>query len=519
MVIDTNIDQLNKQGSHGRDEKVLPSQEDQLYAAVDLGSNSFHLVVSRYENGEFVVVDRHRESVRLALGLDAEGNLSDEVRQRAIACLEQFSQLLKIVPSENIRVVGTNAMRRLRDDSGFFNSAESALGAEIEIIAGREEARLIYLGVVKGSEFGNESRIVVDIGGGSTEVIVGASDEPQHRESLEVGCVVVSNKFFADGVLTADRFEQAVLHCELAIQPVVRLFKAQGWLHAIGCSGTIRALSGMLDSMGWANGEITQSALSKLYEHVIGIGDVTQVEIPGLNDDRRPVFAGGLSILMAVFELFNIERMQVSDCALRDGVLQDLVGRRTENDTRDIAIDALVKRCTVDTRHADFVRGTALNLFDQVSSSWDIDTKFMRKMLSWSALVHEIGMLISHDNYHKHGAYLIQNADMVGFARRDQMLLATLVKGHRRKFPLRDFERLPASIVTPAKRLAIILRVAVLLHRTRSTPLPDDLSVSAKGGQLKLSFPNQWLLEHPLTAADLEQEQRWLSVVGIDVKY
>ena len=518
MVIETTIDQTNPSASNNS-EAATPALAEQLYAAVDLGSNSFHLVVSRYEHGRFVVVDRHRESVRLASGLDAKGNLSDEVRQRALACLEQFSQLLNLIPEENIRVVGTNAMRRMRDDSDFFNAAELALGAEIEIIAGREEARLIYLGVVKGSELGDEGRIVVDIGGGSTEVIVGASDEPQHRESLEMGCVVVSNQFFADGVLTAERFEKAILHCELAIQPVVRLFKAQGWLHAIGCSGTIRALSGMLDAMGWANGEITKSALHNLYEHVIAAGDVEKVEISGLNDDRRPVFAGGLSILMAVFELLDLERMQVSDCALRDGVLQDLVGRRTKNDARDIAISALIKRCAIDTRHAEFVCGTALKLYDHVSSSWDIDTQLIRKMLEWSALVHELGMLISHDNYHKHGAYVIQNADMVGFARRDQMLLSSLVKGHRRKFPLRDFERLPASIVTPAKRLAVILRVAVLLHRTRSTPLPQGLSASAKGGQLKLSFPDKWLLEHPLTAADLEQEQRWLSLVGIDLKY
>ena len=521
MVIDTKVDQMNTSVSHGHEKRALPTQEliENLYAAVDLGSNSFHLVISRYEHGRFVVVDRHRESVRLASGLDVKGNLSNEIRQRAIACLEQFSQLLQLIPTENIRVVGTNAMRRLRDDSDFFTAAETALGTEIEIIAGREEARLIYLGVVKGSELGDEGRIVVDIGGGSTEVIVGARDEPEHRESLEVGCVIISNQFFVDGMLTAERFEKAILHCELAIQPVVRLFKAQGWLHAIGCSGTIRSLSGMLDAMGWANGEITKAALQKLYEHVITAGDVEKVEVTGLNNDRRPVFAGGLSILMAVFELLDIERMQVSDYALRDGVLQDLVGRRTENDARNVAIDALIKRCAVDTRHAEFVRGTALKIYNQVSSSWDIDTQLMKKMLEWSASVHELGMLISHDSYHKHGAYVIQNADMVGFARRDQMLLSSLIRGHRRKFPLRDFERLPASMVTPAKRLAIILRVAVLLHRTRSTPLPQELNASAKGSQLKLSFPNKWLLEHPLTIADLDQEQRWLSSIGIDLKY
>lgn len=301
----------------------LPSH---LFAAVDLGSNSFHLVVSRYEKGEFVVVDRYRESVRLAAGLDGKGNLSAEVRARAIACLEQISQRLESVPKNNVRVVGTNAMRRMREDPEFFNAAQIALGAEIEIISGREEARLIYLGVVNGSELGNDCRIVVDIGGGSTEVIVGVDDEPQHLKSLEIGCVVVSQKFFADGVLSSDRFAQAMRYCKSVIQSTKPSFSNQVGMRAIGCSGTIRALSGMLDVLGWTQGEITQIALAKLYEHVVDIGDVEKVKISGLNADRRPIFAGGLSILLTVFELFELERMQVSTYSLRDGVLYDLVG-------------------------------------------------------------------------------------------------------------------------------------------------------------------------------------------------
>jgi len=226
-----------------------------------------------------------------------------------------------------------------------------------------------------------------------------------------------------------------------------------------------------------------------------------------------------LSILLAVFEVLGIERMQISDCALRDGVLYDQIGRSSKNDVRDIAVTALVDRCAVDIRHANFVKDTALKLYSDVASSWGIDSSSWQKMLGWAALTHEIGMLISHDDYQKHGAYLLKNADMIGFARRDQALLACLIKGHRRKFPIRDFEKLPATLVTPAKRLAVLLRLGVLLHRTRSITLPQQLSASANGANIKLSFPQSWLDEHPLTSADLNEERKRLDNVGLDLSF
>ncbi len=495
-----------------------------LYAAIDLGSNSFHMVVSRYEHEEFVVVDRHRSTVRLAAGLDEEGNLTPAAQERALATLEQFSQLLRDIPSTQIRAVGTNAMRRMKNGNAFTELAEKALGTQIEIIAGREEARLIYLGVIKGAEFSQEgndelSRLVVDIGGGSTEVIVGDGDKPKRRESLEMGCVVLSQQFFSDGLLSKTQFEKAILEAELAIQPVAKLFKTQGWQHAIGCSGTIRALANMLESMGWAKGEITKTALDRLLTFAVEAGSLKALDLPGLNDDRRPVFGGGLSVLIAVFEVLGIERMQVSDQALRDGVLYDLIGRSSENDVRDVAVNALIERFAVDVRHARFVKSTASKIYADVATSWDIESVFLEKMLSWSALTHEIGMLISHDGYHKHGAYLLTNADMVGFARRDQAVLACLIKGHRGKFPWRDFEDLPASLVTPAKRLAAILRLSVLLHRTRSTQIPEEFYASVNGTKLTLHFPDGWLNAHPLTQGDLVQEQKRLSAIAIDLVF
>lgn len=502
---------------------LQPSKNEhkQLFAAIDLGSNSFHMVVSRYEREQFVVVDRHKVTVRLAAGLNSEGYLTTEAQQRALATLEEFSQLLRDVPASNIRAVGTNAMRRMKNSKAFLDIAEKQLGTPIEIIAGREEARLIYLGVVKGAEFSNQkedsiSRLVIDIGGGSTEIIVG-EDNPRHRESLEAGCVVLSQCFFSDGGLRQEQFDKAILEAKLAVQPIAKLFKTRGWQHAIGCSGTIKSLSKILDQMGWAHGDITKPALDKLLSTAIVAGSIDRLDIQCLNDDRKPVFGGGLSVLIAVFDVLGIDRLLVSDQALRDGVLYDLIGRSSKNDVRDVTINAMLDRFSVDIKHAQFVNSTATFIYDEIASSWGIDAINFGKMLTWAALLHEIGMLISHDGYQKHGAYLLENADMVGFARQDQALLACLIKGHRGKFPVNDFENLNASIVTPAKRIAAILRLAVLLHRTRSIVIPQDLSVSVKNVTLSLQFPSGWLNDHPLTLGDLQKEKKKLSYIGIDL--
>lgn len=504
-------------------EFTAENEQDQdrsnLYAAIDLGSNSFHMVIARYDRDEFVVVDRHRATVRLAAGLDENSRLSEDAEQRALSTLEQFSQLLRDVPAQNIRAVGTNAMRSMRDSRAFIERAEAMLNAPIEIIAGREEARLIYLGVTKGAEFGEGNRLVVDIGGGSTEVIVGNSEKPLKRESLQAGCVVLSQRYFQNGAIDEQLFQQAILDAELAIQPVARLFKTQGWQYAIGCSGTIKALSSILDEMGWSQGEVTKAALQKLYQHVLTFSNVAEISLNNLSEDRKPVFAGGLAILLAVFEVLDVERMQISDCALRDGVLYDLIGRSSQNDVRDVAVAALVDRCGVDVRHASYVKNTSLKLYSDVASSWGIDSAQWKKMLTWAAMTHEIGMLISHDDYQKHGAYLLKNADMIGFARRDQSLLSCLIKGHRRKLPMRDFERLPAMLVTPAKRLVVLLRLGVLLHRTRSIELPDSLNAAAKGAIIELFFPADWLDQHPLTKADLQEERKRLSNGGIELRF
>jgi len=494
--------------------------ESDSYAAVDLGSNSFHLVISRYEHGEFSVIDRQKEAVRLAEGLDEDGNLSDEVAQRALRCLEQFGQLLRIIPTSNVRVVGTNALRRLKNTRSFLGLAEQALGHNVEIIAGREEARLIYLGVSKWSSHGDESRLVIDIGGGSTEIIAGKGDTPHRRESLEVGCVVQTKKFFADGVLTKERFDQAKLAAELAIQPVVNQFRLQGWKQVIGCSGTMKSIASAISESGWSKDGINEQGLQSMLQYTLEAGHINNLKIPGLTNERRPVFAGGLSIVLALFELFNIDQMSVSDIALREGVLYDLVGRSSATDsTRNITVKAMINRWAVDEAHCQQVCETALSLYQQVASSWDILDNLFCNILIWSAQLHEVGLSVSHDAYHKHGGYIVANADMAGFAKRDQLLLSTLIVGHRRKFPLSVFEELPSNIVTPAKRVAVILRLAVLLHRGRGGLTSDVLSAKAEGQQISIGFSKDWLESNPLTEADLKQEQSWLKTIGIKLSF
>lgn len=492
---------------------------DDCYAAVDLGSNSFHMVISRYVHDEFVVLDRQREVVRLAAGLDDDNNLSEEVAQRALDCLSRFGQLLRSLPGANVRAVGTNALRRLNAKKGFLERAEQAIGHSIEIIAGREEARLIYLGVSKWSAYGDESRLVIDIGGGSTEIIAGRGESPGCRESLEVGCVVLSKQYFADGKLSKRRFKRATLAAELAIQPVVEQFRLHGWSQTIGCSGTMKSMAEAVIQGGWSKDYMNREGLFRLRDHAIAAGHVDKLELPGVNSDRLPVFGGGLAILLALFELFDIQEMMVSDIALREGVLYDLVGRISAEDIRDTTVASLLARWSVDIEHSASVRDTAMNLYDQVASAWDIRDSLFRSALGWAAQLHEVGLQISHDGYHKHGAYLVGNADLAGFARRDQLLLAALVQGHRRKFPLQTYEDLPSTLVTPAKRVAVLLRLAVLLHRGRGNNVPMSTTIAVEAQQISLEFEAGWLETNPLTEADLRQERSWLKSIGLKLNF
>lgn len=493
------------------DSAILP---DSL-AAVDLGSNSFHMIVARVTQGELQVVDRMREMVRIAAGLNKKYYLSAEVQERAIACLQRYAQRLGVMPPGSVRAVGTNTLRRARNAPAFLALAQQALGYPIEIISGQEEARLIYIGVAHSLADDAHRRLVIDIGGGSTEFIIGEHFEPLHMESLEIGCVSGTLNFFPKGVISCAHWESAYIAASQELQAIAGQFRQRGWEVCIGASGTVKAIFDIVNAQQWGD-SITLVGLRKLRARLLSAGHIRRLNLPELSSERAAVLPGGLAILLAIFDSLGIERMRVSDGALREGLLYDLLGRVRQEDIRERTVTALCARYHVDMEQAARVEQTAQVCFEQLSSTWPL--KDYEPMLGWAARLHEIGLAVSHSQYRKHGAYLVGNSDMPGFSRQDQQLLTALILGQRSKLLLDLFAPLPDKLAKAAIPLCILLRLAVLLHRSRSdSPLPR-FSCSAEDKTIQLKFPKKWLNDHPLTQADLVQEARHLKAAGIGLK-
>jgi exopolyphosphatase/guanosine-5'-triphosphate,3'-diphosphate pyrophosphatase len=486
-------------------------------AALDLGSNSFHLIVAQQNNGHLQVIDTHKEMVRLAAGLDADNLLKQEVSERALQCLERFGQRLRTLPPGNVRVVGTNTLRRVRDGGAFLNSARARLGHQIDIISGYEEARLIYLGVSHDLEDHHDRRLVVDIGGGSTELILGQQFQPNRMDSLYIGCVSMSTAGFADGHITAKRLEAAELTALQELEPVADHYQPSNWDTAIGASGTILTIAEVVRQKGWSSTGISAESLERLCAQLIKTGEIEKLDLPGLDPERAPVFPGGVAILRAVFNALSIDHMQVSMGALREGLLHDLLGRFQQHDVRENSIRNLAERYHVDATHARGVQATALRLCEQVASSWHLDVDLHGNMLRWAAAVHEIGMDIAHSQYHKHSEYLLQHMDLAGFSQRDQQRLAFLVRAHRRKYPHQELESFDDDDRRILLRLSVLLRLAVTLHRSRTAGPTSQLDVRVTPKLITLSLPATWLKAHPLTELDLNQEADYLK--GLPVEF
>lgn len=486
------------------------------FAAVDLGSNSFHLLIARREpGGSLVVVDRLREMVRLAAGLGDDRCISPEARARALACLRRFGQRLREVPRHNVRAVGTDTLRRARDAQAFIDAAAGALDHSVEIVSGMEEARLIYLGVAH--DLAQEGpRLVMDIGGGSTELIVGAGTEPTYKASLDMGCVGHSERFFAGGRITGEAFDAAELAARVEIEPFESRLRTAGWCAAVGASGTIRAVAAALREAGWTDGRITMEGLERLRAGLVDTGRVERMRLPGVRPERYPVFPGGVAILCAAFDALGIDAMRVSDGALREGLLLDLIGRVEHADVRAASVERLGTRFHADADQAARVGATACHLFHEVAGPWGLDDD-TGWLLRWAARLHEIGLDIAHPAYHRHGAYIVDHTDLAGFSREEQRRLAALVRAHRRKFPGERLRGLDTPRAPRLARAAVLLRLAVLLHRGRSdTPLPD-VSLAVDGPRIRLVFPRGWLGDHPLTRADLAEEKACLEAAGFEL--
>lgn len=493
------------------------SSSPEFFAAVDLGSNSFHLIVARHDDGQLRVVDRLREMVRLAAGTAANRDISPQARARALACLARFGQRLQGIPSERVRALGTNTLRRARNAGDFVASAEAALGHPIEIISAYEEARLIYNGVAHDMAPSGR-RLVIDIGGGSTEFILGEGHTPQELESAAVGCVSVTETFFDGGAITRKRFKDAQTAVALELRPLRKTFRTGGWDEVVGSSGTIRAVAAAVSELGGGHGPITWSGFKKLRKTLERAGHIDRIAVPGVSAERAPVFPGGVAVLEACFRSLELEEMRVSDAALREGALYDLVGRSRHEDPRAASVAAFAAQYRVDQAHADRVRATALAGFDQTAGSWDLTAAY-RDMLGWAAELHEVGLVIAHDHYQRHGSYLVANSNLSGFSRGEQLVLATMILGHRRGLLSDAFDSLPERRIIPVTRATVLLRLAVLLHRTRLRDHVPSIEWQAEAAVLDLTFPPGWLDRHPLTTADLEVEQKRLRKIGLVLQY
>ena len=493
-------------------EQTSPLKDGDLLAAIDIGSNSFHMVVARYVLGQLRIVDRIKETVRLAEGLDGSGGLKPEVMQRALECLSRFGQRIRTIPPQHVRAIATNSVRALNSPQTFLLPAEKALGHGIEVVAGREEARLIYLGVANGQPPREKRRLVMDIGGGSSEFIIGEGFEALERESLQMGCVATTQRFFADGTLSKKRWKEAQTEITAEFQQFSAAYRERGWQEVFGASGTIKAISEICTEMKLTQNIITEAALKEVCEQLLQFDKIDNIKLPGLSADRRPVIAGGLLILEAAFTELGIKRMHISDDALREGVLYDMIGRRSERDPREASIQALCARYAVDIPQATRVEKTALKLFDNVAEDWLLDSEEFR-LLGWAARLHEMGLAIAHSQYHTHGAYLIEYSDVAGFSKTEQQFLAALIRNQRRGFNNKSIQALPDRLAKSAQRCAILLRIAVLLHRSHERDAVPEPKLQVTGNNLKLKLEKAWLKAHPLTQSDLEAEQQYLEAI------
>lgn len=478
-------------------------------AAADLGSNSFHLAVGRVDGDQIYPLDSIKETVRLGSGLTSERTLDAEAQERALKALKRFSERLSGMPREAVRVVGTNALRVAKNASAFLRKAEQALGFPIEVIPGREEARLIYVGVVHSLPMAPHNRLVIDIGGGSTEFIIGNKLRVKTMESLYMGCVGFTQRFFPDGRIDKKAVKRGELAAREQLQPHVARFDKIGWKETVGSSGTARSIAEILQKNGQSERGITASGLAWLRERLIDAGEFRKLSIEGLREDRIPVIAGGVTVLSGIFDELELDEMTVAEGALRDGVLWDLLGRVHHRDIREVTVEQFARRYHVDATQAQRVTHAAQALRKQLAGEHP-ELEDVSGLLDWAARLHEIGMTIAQGAYHKHTAYILANADMPGFSRRDQGWLSNLVLAQRGKLSkmreaFEDDPRLAA--------LAFCLRIAVILHRSRrSQPLPR---VRVVGGERdwRLEIDGDWLARHSLVDVALEHEkEEWESV-------
>jgi exopolyphosphatase/guanosine-5'-triphosphate,3'-diphosphate pyrophosphatase len=481
-----------------------------MLAVVDLGSNSFRLEVGRVEGDQIFRLDTWRETLRLGAGIDARGRLTAGAQRAALDCLSRFAERLRGLHPGAVRAVATNTFRIATNAGEFLPKAEAALGFPIDIFGGHEEARLIYLGVAHVLPSSAEPRLVIDIGGGSTEFIVGRGLEPERLESLKVGCVGMTQRFFADGALSAPAFRAAETHARAEIEAIAKNFDRSHWSEAFASSGTALALAEILESNGLSAGGITPEGLARLRKRMIGAGHVGRLKLEGLKAARAPVLAGGFAVMHAALAELGVERINPVGGALRLGVLYDLFGRTVDRDARVATVERFLDRYRVDRPHAERVSAMARRLYEAASPEPDPEAA---QRVAWAGLLHEVGFTVSHIGFHKHGAYILQHADMPGFASGEQSRLSLLVLSCRG-----GLDKVEAALEDPQTRTQVLaLRLAVLMHHARR-PIDAPRTRLAVGKTIGFGLPKRWLAAHPLTAHLLAKELAEWGAAGYPIR-
>ncbi|MGL5031432.1 MAG: guanosine-5'-triphosphate,3'-diphosphate diphosphatase [Aeromonas sp.] len=475
-----------------------------LYAAIDLGSNSFHMLVVREVAGALRTVTKVKRKVRLAAGLDPEFRLSRAAMARGWDCLRLFAEQLQDIPAENVRVVGTATLRLATNVDQFLKEAERVLNHSIEIISGEEEAKTIYEGV-SWTSAGEGNRLVIDIGGASTELVIGEHSEAKLLNSLHMGCVTGLNNYFGDGELSEARFHQAIGAAKQVLAPVADDYRALGWHTCVGASGTVQALQEIMLAQGQSE-RVTLPKLLALMDQTIACGRLDQLQLEGLAAERLTVFPSGLAILIAIFETLQIDSMTLAGGALREGLIYGLLGNNHDCDARDRTANSLISRYQLDKDHAERVRDTAIEAFTQLHPSWRLSTRYGRPILRYAALLHEIGLCIEYKKAPQHAAYIIDNIDMPGFTPAQKKLLSALLFNQRDEFKLEVLEKQGAVTAHQAIRLARILRIALILCMRRTQGTVPIFTLQAQEESLTLTLPRGWMEDHYLRASELRLE-------------
>lgn len=492
---------------------------DSCYAAIDLGSNSFHMVVATPEGRSIRIIDSLRAPVRLAAGLDDKKRIKAKTQKLALQTLNQFAERLQGVPVENIRVVGTNTLRRAKNSKQFTAKVYEILGRPIDIISGREEARLIFEAVAHTQPDTGDRRLVIDIGGGSTELVTGSGTSADLMESFNMGCVSSTQTWFSNSVLDVERFRGATVHAQLELQPLAVAFKESGWDTVYGCSGTIKATGRILHELEMTDSpdSFTANDLKKLQKKMAKSGSMEKMQLESISSDRMQVITGGICILSGILKTLDIKRVQVSQVALREGLIFDMIGKVRHADIQSHTVENVAGRFQIDKAQAGRVERLSLELLHAASKHWKLDDDD-ESLLLWASRLHEIGMSVAHTQYHKHGAYLLENADLIGFTRSEQLSLSMLVRFHRRKLTEDAYEELSKQDRESLMRLTALLRIAVLLNRPRQDSDFSDLKFSIKTDRIQLKAPDQWFESRPLACADLEEEARHLENIGLELR-